>query len=241
MGCLYRISFPNGKSYIGITMKAAEKRFAEHCYEATKNNDRALKRAIRKYGSSAAILDTLVIADDWCYLATLERAAIKVFDTFGHNGYNMTAGGDGAIGYRHTPESLKKMGDTHRGKAHHTMPHSEEAKRKMSIAAQGRTISDEAKRKLSEVHKGNKYNVGRKQSDETRRKRVIAVRGKAKVTGSSGHVGVSFCKRTKRWRAHLTLKGKMIDLGRYQEITDAINARVSGEGKYFSEGARDGH
>jgi group I intron endonuclease len=241
MGCLYRISFPSGKSYIGITMHTALGRFAEHCYEATRDNDRALKRALRKYGKDSATLETLAISNDWGYLTDIERRAIKVFGTFGHGGYNMTVGGDGSLGYKHTPESLAKMGVTHKGKAHHNMPHSEEAKAKMSAARMGIKLSEETKRKIGEASKGNKHCLGVKHSEETKKKRLMAIRGKARKTGTSGHVGVSFCKRTNKWRAHLTLNWKMIDLGRYEKISDAISARKNGERQFFAEGAQHGY
>lgn len=96
MGCLYRIDFPSGKSYIGITMKTAEHRFAKgHCKK--KNGPSALGAAIRKYGAESASVQTLVIADDWKYLCDLEKKAIVAFNTKSPYGYNMTEGGDGVV------------------------------------------------------------------------------------------------------------------------------------------------
>lgn len=80
---------------------------------------------------------------------------------------NMTDGGDGASGF--------------------VMP--ESAKKKLSIAHTGKTLSDDHKKKLSEAHKGKtltedhkrniaKCRTGAKASDETRKKISMAKAGK---------------------------------------------------------------
>lgn len=43
---------------------------------------------------------------------------------------------------------------------------------------------------------------------------------------TSGHVGVSRFKRTGKWRARLTLDNKDVHLGYFDNIEDAISARV---------------
>ena len=44
-------------------------------------------------------------------LGELEKKYISEYDSFGKNGYNMTKGGDGVFGYKHTPEMKKKQGE----------------------------------------------------------------------------------------------------------------------------------
>jgi hypothetical protein len=96
MGCLYRIDFDNGKSYVGITTETAEKRFRGHYNSAynfsTTNN--ILFRAIRKYGINRLHVKTLAIAEDWGYLCYLEQRAIRIYKTKTPHGYNMTDGGE---------------------------------------------------------------------------------------------------------------------------------------------------
>lgn len=181
MAELYQISFPNGKSYIGVTSATATARFAEHAYNSRRaDRGRAIERAIRKYGANAAIVKTLVIGA-WEYLLGLEKSAILAFGTFGRGGYNMTAGGEGALGYKHTPESLKKMGAVHEGKAHHTQPHTPEAKAKMRAAALGRIVSPETRTKISAASRGNKHNIGRRASPESRARMAAAQLGKRRT------------------------------------------------------------
>ncbi len=231
MGCMYRITFPSGKAYIGITSETAEERFREHAYNATRAVDRGLYRAIRKYGKDSARLETLVIASDWKYLCELERRSIAAFKTKGPHGYNMTDGGEGALGYRHTPESLIKMGAIHKGKAHHNMPHTPESKAKMSASRIGRRHTEEAKKKIGDAARGNKHCLGREIPDDERERRSIAQRGVAKGA-SSGQLGVSFHRGTGKWRAHLTVRGKYIHLGYHATIEEAINARKDGEARW---------
>ena len=109
MGCLYQLIFPNGKSYIGITIKTAEQRFKVHCQNSKNGITEApnqspkekaitdqkygldnfgrlpwltsLGEAIRKYGKENVIVKTLVIANDLKYLQELEIKAIKRYRT----------------------------------------------------------------------------------------------------------------------------------------------------------------
>ena len=55
---------------------------------------------------------------------------------------------------------------------------------------------------------------------------------KRKSTNKSGMTGVSWDTQTQRWRAHITVNGKMISLGRYIDKIDALTARKNAEIKY---------
>lgn len=84
---------------------------------------------------------------------------------------NMTDGGDGSVGYRHTDTAKEKISNTHKGKkksdVHKQLmrsagmgnkgrlgrPHSEETKRKISLAQKGKSrkpFTEDQKRKMSE-------------------------------------------------------------------------------------------
>lgn len=49
---------------------------------------------------------------------------------------------------------------------------------------------------------------------------------------TSGYKGVSFSKATNKWQAYIWINRKMINLGFYQNIDDAIKARMEAEEKY---------
>lgn len=52
---------------------------------------------------------------------------------------------------------------------------------------------------------------------------------------TSGVKGVSFEKYTNRWKASIRVNGKMISIGRFDKIENAIEARKVTEKKYFQE------
>lgn len=56
----------------------------------------------------------------------------------------------------------------------------------------------------------------------------------AKDTGS-GRVGVAFTKASSKWQAYIGIDNRTIGLGFYDEIEDAIAARVEAERVYFGE------
>jgi hypothetical protein len=49
---------------------------------------------------------------------------------------------------------------------------------------------------------------------------------------TSGHIGVSWNKRDKRWTAYITLNQKRKSLGNFKEIAEAIQCRKAGEFAY---------
>lgn len=86
----------NGKKYIGKTNKTIKERFKEHISDSRKerNKNRALYRAFNKYGIQNFTVYELEECD-WSIASEREIHYISVHGTF-TNGYNETAGGDGA-------------------------------------------------------------------------------------------------------------------------------------------------
>lgn len=62
---------------------------------------------------------------------------------------------------------------------------------------------------------------------------------KERINNSSGCVGVSFNKATKKWRAYIVVDYKQLSLGYYKTKEEAIDARKIGEKKHFGEFNRD--
>lgn len=94
---------PNGKRYIGITKKTAQRRFWNHCSDA-RFSQIVLHRAIRKYGQDAFSIETLYEASSVAELKAVERGLIAQYGTIAPRGYNCTSGGDGIEGYSWTKE-----------------------------------------------------------------------------------------------------------------------------------------
>ena len=160
---LYKLDFPNGKSYIGITSKNAQERFKQHCRPSKKQNPCQL--AIQKYGKENVKLTVIVTVDSWELLCLAEIEAIEKFNTLKPNGYNLTLGGEGVYGF--------KWADLSNHRCLATV--SQETRIKMSISASSK--SESHRKKISE---SNKISQSTNDARERQRKNAVAQRKKQK-------------------------------------------------------------
>ena len=110
-GYIYKIVFPNGKHYIGLTTTSLEQRRKQHKINAKNGDVKCLYTALRKYN----MVDTVELigidtADTLEELCEKEIGYIKEYNSYymNKNGYNMTYGGEGTNGYIYTEEDNKK-------------------------------------------------------------------------------------------------------------------------------------
>ena len=128
-GYIYKISFPNGKCYIGLTNNL-NRRWYEHNRYAKVGNTRYIYKALRKYNMidtfQMIVIDTAETEKELC---EKEIAHIEIHNShyISGNGYNMTDGGDSANGYEFTEKDRQKMSESQKkrfkdnpeaGKAH---------------------------------------------------------------------------------------------------------------------------
>ena len=90
MATIYKITSPSGKAYVGQTVDFTE-RIKGH--KKSSSNCVAIKRAIDKYGWENMKVEVLLTCTEE-EADEVEREMIRVHDTFGKNGYNMTSGGE---------------------------------------------------------------------------------------------------------------------------------------------------
>lgn len=124
-------------------------------------------------------VEILVTELDWETACELEILLITEYGRKNNNTgilCNMTSGGDGVLGYRHTKESIEKIRQATINKisteeyrlkmynVHKGRKCSEETKLKMSISSKGKVVKEETKEKLR-IH-----NLGKKHSNETKLK-----------------------------------------------------------------------
>ena len=163
----------NGKSYVGITTRKIARRWYEHCYLGN-SCGQLLNKAINKYGIDAFEIQVVASAKTISDLKELEKQLIVQYQTKVPNGYNLTDGGDGLTGYRHTEEQKKRNGDAKRGTIH-----SDETKQKMKDAHlgennhfYGKSHSEETKQRISATKQANptRYWLGKQRNEETCKK-----------------------------------------------------------------------
>lgn len=111
------------------------KRYRTHCQLANRGSKYAIHCAIRKYGEENLIVKQIDIGINQEELNEKEISWIYYYDsTHPKKGYNMTFGGDGQLA---TPETAKKISESH--------------KKRIKL---GYTISEETRKKMSESRKG---------------------------------------------------------------------------------------
>jgi predicted GIY-YIG superfamily endonuclease len=173
---LYKLAFPNGKLYIGIT-NSPQRRFYQH---TKRKSNHPCANAIRKYGHENVFMEILAIGHK-NYIKECEIRAISVFNTTNpQNGYNLHPGGTlGAIkGCVVNDETKAKISQSLLG---HNV--SEETREKLRQANVGKTISDDVKAKISQAGVGNSNAAGHHHDAETRLKISQSLMGNTHTLG----------------------------------------------------------
>lgn len=185
----------NGKSYVGVTSKGILHRFSEHVYcSIALDHDRAICKAIRKYGKESfdiILLETFDSIED-AYVGEIKW--IAALDSFGPNGYNLTIGGEGAVGAKWSEEAKIRASlnayprsESHRKAAGERLKAAmpgiieyrkteeyKQAQRERNLGENnpcyGRVYSEQEKKKISErvSGEGNPF-YGKHHSDETKK------------------------------------------------------------------------
>ena len=169
MACVYRhirtdLNIP---FYIGIGKEVTR------AYSKTHRNDH-WDRIVGKTS-----YDVHILFDDVSYefAKEKEKEFIELYKRKEDGGIlcNLTKGGDGVLGIRHTEEARKKMGEPNKGKTI-----SDWHRQRVSEFHTGRKHSEETKKRMSESQIGK--GLGIKASEETRKKMC-----KSSKKGESNH------------------------------------------------------
>lgn len=194
-GLIYKvINNTNLKIYIGQTILSLKRR--KNIHENSKK-DWYFSRALRKYNKDNFKWEVIEECDSKEEMDEMEFHYIKQYNSFKPNGYNLTLGGDGVVGYKHTFETKKKLSDLNIGKklsketllklskAHKGFKHSEESKKKMSETRKGKKLSVVHKNRISNSHKGKKRAPF---TDEARRNMSLSKKGKPNFKNSKKYI-----------------------------------------------------
>lgn len=136
IGYIYKITSPSNKIYIGKTTRLRDR---ISYYKSNKNNgQKMIENSIKKYGWDNHIFEILVEAPV-SQLSELEIKFIKEYNSYHYDnplGMNLTKGGEGLLGKKHSPETIKKMIEKRTGSKR-----SEETKKLMSELKKGKIPS----------------------------------------------------------------------------------------------------
>lgn len=209
----------NGKKYFGITSRAPEDRWKDgngYCHQIV------FWRAIKKYGWDNFIHEIIIdnLTEEEAKQKEIEMIALyKTNCRKYYNptcGYNMTDGGDGALGRFVTEETRKKISEALVGRKM-----SEESKKKMSQARKGVSFTEEHKRKIGERQ------LGKKHSEETKKK--ISESRTGKYTGENNpNYG-----NHKLAGENNPMYGKQHTAETRQKISKKVKGKMQGEKNYF--------
>ena len=92
MGCVYLLTAPSGKQYVGITTQPIEKRWEGH--QQKSSHCLLVKRAIEKYGWDKINKEILLYCPKE-QLGDFEKTFIALYNSLAPNGMNCTSGGEG--------------------------------------------------------------------------------------------------------------------------------------------------
>lgn len=136
------------KIYIGITNQGSGARYRHHWYESRIGEPSPIHRSMAKYGEDNFTLEIIDFADSYDELKEKEKYWIKQYNSIDRSiGYNLTEGGDGTFGRKHSEETKEKIRQKALGRKA-----SEEAKQRMSESRRGK-CTDKQKEHLSKLQK----------------------------------------------------------------------------------------
>lgn len=141
----------NNKKYFGITARVLNRRIENHWCAANnkKRKSTIFGNALKKYGKENIKFYKIFEASSYDEAKFIERGLIEIFKPE----YNTTSGGEGCIGYKHTPETLEKLSILKKGNKNRL----------------GAKISKEQieKTRITKAKNPNRYWLGKKRSPET--------------------------------------------------------------------------
>ena len=154
-----------GQQYVGMTKLFYKERFKGHYVEAKQENKPSARKGsmlhqdIITFGLGSFIVELLQdnIPDDPKELhEDIERKYIAEYGTYyldGNDGYNMTRGGNGTVGYIFTDEDRDKISKIHKGKPLNLTPEGKEARR-VRMLKENRPFKQEWKDAIREKRLG---------------------------------------------------------------------------------------
>lgn len=172
---VYIKHFENGKVYVGIT-NDFKRRMCQHRNVEPRYKHLPLYKAMDKYDHYTEIVFESELYQD---ILEMEKIVIQNFKDIGVELYNITEGGSGMLGFRHSEETKQRLREMNTGENNpmYGKKLSEETKIKLREALgekgywYGKKLPYETRLKISEATSGEKNHFfNKKHSEETKKK-----------------------------------------------------------------------
>jgi group I intron endonuclease len=232
----------NGKIYIGQTRSTVDQRIYEHLKIG---GSPVFHKALKKYGIKSFELSIIDFADSIQELNQKEVYWIKFYNSKIPNGYNLTDGGNGPIGYVWTEVQRRNHRRDLKGKTYEEIFGEEKAKilkRKISEAIKGKTWeeifgeekSKELKKILSDMSKKRKGKTYEELYGEELAKQLKIKRkgktyeemyGKEKAKEAKRKIGEGIKRKTRKGKTYEEIFGEEKAKQLKREKSDAIKGR----------------
>lgn len=143
----------NEKQYVGITSKGLDWRRRRHLVEARRGLTKTVFHNSLAKNQETSVWSVLAQVDSKEEAILLEKRYIKDLNTLFPNGLNLTKGGDGFWGIRHTKESKQKISKGNLG-----LKRSKVTKKRISNATRGlsKRPQTQIEKDLKSIARGSK-------------------------------------------------------------------------------------
>jgi group I intron endonuclease len=198
--------------YVGQTIRTLKQRKSSHLSSSKKGSTYYLHRAIRKYGAENFKWEVIYNASSEEELNEKETFFIKEYNTNSQDGYNLTEGGRGIRGWKHselTKEKIKQCAIKNNSAQYlKKFVQSEEGRKKISLMQLGKTYEmkfgkEKAKQMIKDKQRLYNDKYGLQKSSE--------IREKISKNSKSG-LQVVRTKMSESHKKNLDINGKRIDI-----------------------------
>ena len=157
----------NGMLYIGMTTKSIDCRWKMHLNWAKSMKPYKIHEALNAFGKDSFIIEQIDSTEDFKKLKELEKKHIKFYNCIYPNGYNLTAGGQGVLGFKFSEERKLKLSAAGKIRGNANMITKEAIeKSRISRTGQKRTAFQKITISTNRIGKGLLNDGARKHSKE---------------------------------------------------------------------------
>jgi group I intron endonuclease len=198
--------------YVGQTTRTLKQRKSSHLSSSKKGSTYYLHRAIRKYGAENFKWEVIYNATSEEELNEKETYFIKEYNTNSQDGYNLTEGGRGIRGWKHselTKEKIKQCAIKNNSAQYlKKFVQSKEGRKKISLMQLGKTYEMKfGKEKADEIIKEKQKSYIEKYGKQ----KTDIIRKKISKNSKSG-LQVVRTKMSESHKKNLDINGKRIDI-----------------------------